>query len=178
MIRVLRCFTLFALLLLFYTLPLSAQNQNGRIIGTVRDADGSAAQGAQVRATNNATGASKSAVTDAGGRFAISSLAPGSYTVVATLFGVRGVSSRATVQVGTSDVSVELVLQPVQVEALTVTAMLREQELADVPFSIAAPTAEVLRSRGADNLEGIGANVAGFNVQNLGPGQSQVAMRG
>jgi iron complex outermembrane receptor protein len=29
-----------------------------------------------------------------------------------------------------------------------------------------------------DNLEGIAANVAGFSVQNLGPGQSTVAMRG
>src|SRR5207245_4002048 len=73
---------------------------------------------------------------------------------------------------------VEFVMQALQLEAVTVTAMLREQRLADVPFSIAAPTEQALRVRGADNIEAVAANVAGFSVQNLGPGQSQVAMRG
>ena len=41
-----------------------------------------------------------------------------------------------------------------------------------------AQSEEDLRSRGAMSLEDISANVAGFTVQNLGPGQSQVAMRG
>ena len=63
-------------------------------------------------------------------------------------------------------------------EVVTVTAMKREELLKDVPFSIAAPTEEVLRSRGVDNLEGVAANVGGLTVQNLGPGQSQVAIRG
>ncbi len=67
---------------------------------------------------------------------------------------------------------------PVVNEEITVTARKREETLQDVPFSVAAPTEDVLRSRGADNLEGVAANVAGFTVQNLGPGQSQVAMRG
>jgi iron complex outermembrane receptor protein len=67
---------------------------------------------------------------------------------------------------------------PVVSEEITVTARKREETLQDVPFSIAAPTEEMLRNRGADNIEGVAANVAGLTVQNLGPGQSQVAMRG
>ena len=63
-------------------------------------------------------------------------------------------------------------------EEITVTARKREENLQEVPFSIVAPSEDVLRSRGASNLEEIAANVAGFTVQNLGPGQSQVAMRG
>ncbi|MDA8020970.1 MAG: TonB-dependent receptor plug domain-containing protein, partial [Thermoanaerobaculia bacterium] len=63
-------------------------------------------------------------------------------------------------------------------EEVTVTARKREETLSDVPFSVAAPTEQVLRDRGATTLEDVSANVAGFNVQNLGPGQSQVAMRG
>src|SRR5207302_5750700 len=43
---------------------------------------------------------------------------------------------------------------------------------------VAARTAQILRARGADNIEAIAANVAGFSVQNLGPGQSQPAVRG
>ncbi len=63
-------------------------------------------------------------------------------------------------------------------EEITVTARKREENLQQVPFSVVAPSEDVLRSRGAGNLEEIAANVAGFTVQNLGPGQSQVAMRG
>lgn len=64
-------------------------------------------------------------------------------------------------------------------EEVTVTARKQGAEaIEDIPFSIAAPTEEVLRERGAETLEDVSANVAGFNVQNLGPGQSQVAMRG
>ena len=63
-------------------------------------------------------------------------------------------------------------------EEITVTSRKREETVQDVPFSVAAQTEENLRSRGAETIEDISANVAGFNVQNLGPGQSQVAMRG
>ena len=40
------------------------------------------------------------------------------------------------------------------------------------------PTEKVLRERGVEDIEGVAANVSGFTVQNLGPGQSQIAMRG
>ena len=63
-------------------------------------------------------------------------------------------------------------------EQVTVTALKREETVFNVPFSIAAPTEEVLRGRGVQDIEGVAANVGGFTVQNLGPGQSQVAMRG
>jgi iron complex outermembrane receptor protein len=63
-------------------------------------------------------------------------------------------------------------------EEITVTSRKREETVQEVPFSVVAQTEEGLRSRGAENIEDISANVAGFTVQNLGPGQSQVAMRG
>lgn len=63
-------------------------------------------------------------------------------------------------------------------EEVTVTSRKREESLSEVPFSVAAPTEEILRDRGATDLEDVSANVAGFTIQNLGPGQSQVAIRG
>lgn len=63
-------------------------------------------------------------------------------------------------------------------DEITVTARKREETLQEVPFSIVAQTEEILRDRGAKTLEDISANIGGFTVQNLGPGQSQVAMRG
>ena len=63
-------------------------------------------------------------------------------------------------------------------EEMVVTARKREETVQEVPMSVAAPTESELRDRGAENLEDVAANVAGFTVQNLGPGQSQIAMRG
>jgi len=56
-------------------------------------------------------------------------------------------------------VRTEFTLQPLRSEEVTVTAMLREQELGDVPFSVAAPTEEVLRKRGAVDIEGVAARL-------------------
>jgi len=64
------------------------------------------------------------------------------------------------------------------IEEITVTATKRETSLQDVPFSINAQTAADIQRTGATDLEGLSRNVAGLTVQNLGPGQSQVAIRG
>lgn len=165
-----------ALAAVLYGVPADAQT--GRISGVVRDARGVELSGATVRVTNQGTGASSRTTTAADGGYAVADLAPGAYTVSALLPGVRTVSQKDVQVAAEAAVSLDFVLQPLVLEPITVTAMLREQELADVPFSIAAPTEEALRLRGADNIEAIAANVAGFSVQNLGPGQSQVAMRG
>lgn len=63
-------------------------------------------------------------------------------------------------------------------EEMTVTARKQEESIQEVPLSVAAPSEEELRDRGAETLEDVSVNVAGFSVQNAGPGQSQVGMRG
>ena len=68
--------------------------------------------------------------------------------------------------------------KPKVTEEMVVTATKREEKVQDIPISVAAPTESELRDRGAETIEDVAANVAGFTVQNLGPGQSQVAMRG
>lgn len=67
---------------------------------------------------------------------------------------------------------------PAEVEELVVTARKRDEALIDVPFSVAAQSEAVMRARGVTNIEDLSRTVAGFSVQNLGPGQSQVAIRG
>jgi iron complex outermembrane receptor protein len=65
-----------------------------------------------------------------------------------------------------------------EVEELLVTARKRDEALIDVPFSMNALSETRMRERGATNIEELSRNIAGFTVQNLGPGQSQVAIRG
>jgi iron complex outermembrane receptor protein len=68
--------------------------------------------------------------------------------------------------------------KPKVTEEMTVTARKKEETIQEIPVSVVAPTEEQLRDRGAETLEDVAANVPGFSVQNTGPGQSQVTMRG
>src|SRR3954447_2692185 len=63
-------------------------------------------------------------------------------------------------------------------EEIIVTATKRASTVQEVPFSVNAQTQEDIRRANAKTLEDISHNVAGLTVQNLGPGQSQVSIRG
>src|SRR3954447_25799535 len=63
-------------------------------------------------------------------------------------------------------------------EEIIVTATKRAATVEEVPFSVNAQTQEDIRRANAKTLEDISHNVAGLTVQNLGPGQSQVSIRG
>jgi outer membrane receptor protein involved in Fe transport len=63
-------------------------------------------------------------------------------------------------------------------QVIIVTATKRETSLLDVPFSINAQTEAAIQRSGANTIEDLSRNVAGLTIQNLGPGQSQVSVRG
>ena len=157
--------------------PAFAQTPEGRVSGVVRDQSGAGVPGATLTVTNQATGAVKTATSAADGSYAVS-LAPGVYSVTVSLKGFgRQTHKDLKLDAGATQTT-DFALVTKLEEEVTVTALKRESTVREVPFSLAAPTEEVLRARGVDNIEAVAANVAGFSVQNLGPGQSQVAMRG
>ena len=63
-------------------------------------------------------------------------------------------------------------------EEIVVTAQKRVESLQDVPFSVAAVTDENIRRSGSSNIVDLARNVPGLAITDLGPGQSQVAIRG
>ena len=67
---------------------------------------------------------------------------------------------------------------PADEEAIIVTATKRASRVQDVPFSVNAQTQADIQRANAQSIEDISRNVAGLTVQNLGPGQSQVSVRG
>ncbi|PYQ12963.1 MAG: TonB-dependent receptor [Acidobacteria bacterium] len=166
-----------ALTVLACVAPAYSQPSPGRILGVVRDSTGAPVPGATVTITNQATGAVQTVTSSADGSYS-ASLTPGVYSVTVALRGFGRQTRKDLKLDGSAALTADFALEPQLQEEVTVTAMKREQTVADVPFSVAAPTEEVLRGRGVENIEGVAANVGGFSVQNLGPGQSQVAMRG
>src|ERR1700736_5875043 len=67
---------------------------------------------------------------------------------------------------------------PGALQEVIVTAQKREANLQDVPFSVSATSQDQIRNSGSDNLVDLARNIAGFTVADLGPGQSQMAIRG
>src|SRR5258705_365318 len=172
-----RVLSIAVLAALVFGAPGMALAQNGRIRGVVRDANNVHMSGATIRVTGG-TGTARRTSTDAEGAYSIANLAAGTYTVSASVPGVRKQARQGIQVAADAEAVVDFVLQALELEAITVTAMKREEQLINVPLSIAAPTEQALRVRGVDNIEQVAQNVAGFSVQNLGPGQSQPAIRG
>lgn len=65
-----------------------------------------------------------------------------------------------------------------QGNVIIVSATKRDTTLQDVPFSINAQTEKDIQRSGVVTIEDLSRNVAGLAIQNLGPGQSQVSVRG
>jgi iron complex outermembrane receptor protein len=157
--------------------PAYSQGTEGSIRGVVTDATGAGVPGAAVTITNQATGAAKVATSAADGSYA-ASVAPGAYSVTVALRGF-GKQTRSDLRLEAgATLTASFTLAAQLSEEITVTSLKRDSTIRDVPFSVAAPTEDELQQRGVQDIEGVAANVAGFSVQNLGPGQSQVAMRG
>src|SRR5438874_8671618 len=165
---------------LIATTPAFAQS-TGQVTGVVKDSTGAALPDATVTVTG-ADGAKHEASTSPDGSYTVSGLPPGNYSVSAAHVGFRtALQQRQAVAAGgtlTVDFTLETNLVMNLTEEITVTAMKREDVVRKVPFSMTATSEETLRVRGATDIEDVAANVGGFSVQNLGPGQSQVAMRG
>src|SRR6185312_1089254 len=65
-----------------------------------------------------------------------------------------------------------------QLEEVVVTATKRLENIQNVPFSVSATSQDQIINSGAADIVDLARNVAGFAVADLGPGQSQMAIRG
>ena len=65
-----------------------------------------------------------------------------------------------------------------QLQQVIVTATKRSENIQNVPFSVSATSQDQIINSGAADIVDLARNVAGFAVADLGPGQSQMAIRG
>lgn len=99
-----------------------AQSSTGSISGTITDDSGAALPGVTVTATNAATSATRTTVTNALGAYQLGLLPPATYSVDAVLEGFQPARrSQVVVNVGTN-VSLDLAMKVGVAETVTVTA--------------------------------------------------------
>ena len=63
-------------------------------------------------------------------------------------------------------------------DEIIVTAQKRAGSVQGTPFSVSATSQEQIRNSGSGNITDFARNVAGLTIADLGPGQSQIAIRG
>src|SRR6516225_4678454 len=64
------------------------------------------------------------------------------------------------------------------IQEIIVTAMKRAENIQAVPFSVSATSQQQIVNSGADNIVELARTIPGLAIADLGPGQSQMAIRG
>lgn len=162
-----------AALLLLASVPALAQSSS--VEGSVTDAQRQALPGVSV--TLRGPGAERTSVTDASGSYRFEGLAEGVYRVGFEARGFRRLELRpvAVAAAGTARADASLAVS--LVEAVTVTAQRREEDLQDVPVSVTALGSRALERDGISDLSRLGVAAPGLNVALAGE-DARPALRG
>jgi outer membrane receptor protein involved in Fe transport len=142
-----------ALLVLALPLAGAAQTGTGRVTGVVSDATGAVLPGVTATIRGDATGASRSTVTDSAGRYAFADVAPGSYDVSFELAGFSRQASKVVVAASQS-VSLDAKLQiGSQTEQVQVTGSLIPRPTLEAMSPVTTLDIEELTYRGISRVE-------------------------
>jgi outer membrane receptor for ferrienterochelin and colicins len=141
----------------------TAAAQTGALTGRVVDArSGESLPGVNVLVQGTLRGAA----TDTSGRYSVTGIRPGAYTVTFTLVGYRReVRPGITVTAGAvTDLVVRLTAVAISTEPVVVTASKREQSLQEVPASVSVMDAAALSYRNALTVDDALRYVPGVNM--------------
>ncbi len=139
---------------LFLNIPVDGQSITGSVSGTVVDTSGGVIPGAAVIITGDKKGDTRSANTNAEGRFTFASLQPGSYSLKIERQGFQTLEQKNVVLSANENLALgELSLQPGQVsEMVTVTSVgtVVEKESSDLTARLTSDQLNLISTKGRD----------------------------
>jgi outer membrane receptor protein involved in Fe transport len=154
--KLIRFFALFVSLALLVPFAAFAQSSNGAVNGNVTDNSGSALPGVTVTATNVATAATRTVVTNGAGHYEVPLLIPGTYRVSGELSGFQPVKfDNVVVNVGTT-VTLDFKMKAGVSETVTVTAA------APIIETTKSEVSSVVNDKAIQNLPVNGRNFIDF----------------
>src|SRR5579872_2464581 len=174
------------------------QAATATITGTITDATGAAVPDAGVSAKNNGTGITRTTTSDNQGRYSLADLAIGDYDVQASKMGFRTlVKKNITLTVGSAPVAdfqlpvgsaaetvnVEANVTQVETESATVSSLVGERQMRELPLNgrnfeqliLLAPGAVSYPAGGSSALIG---RAAGFSVAGARPEGAAILLDG
>ena len=171
---------LFGLILTFATsLVVFGQNSQGKITGTVKDADGAIVSGVDVSLQLPNQAVARATVTDTSGNFTLDNIEPGSYQLVVKRTGF--VPYRAAVQITSGDAKqlpVVLEVNPIA-ESVTITSEVGQiSSTRDVDTAVNVINEWKILERAPEVVAQVVDEEAGVNLQRTSPSLSAVFVRG
>jgi outer membrane receptor protein involved in Fe transport len=172
-----------------------AQTSNGTITGTIADPSGAVIPGANVKATPNAGGESRTSMTDNSGSYRLESLFPGMYTITVAAQGfstlkienvdVKGslvitINGKLTIGATSATVNVEAgAAEQLQTQSGELSHSIGKTEINQLPISSLNPIQLVLTEPGVQNGNGYGfSNGFDFSVNGTRPRSNNFLMDG
>ncbi len=163
------------LLLAAFALPVSAQQQSATISGTVTDGEaGLPLPNANVYVSETGTGS----VTDLEGRYTVSGLEAGSYTVLFSFTGYQNQERVVELAAGQT-LSLDVALAPgIELDPIQITAGRRQEKVLDAPASIDVIDARELQTEIVASTVKALRNVTGLDMAQTGLDRYEVVLRG
>jgi outer membrane receptor protein involved in Fe transport len=166
----------FLALTIFFAVSIFAQT-SGKIGGVVKDQNDAVIAGARVSLVNKETQKELTSVTDSGGSFSFSNLAPGAYEIRVTADGFAMHDQMVQTAAAGSD-NLEITLR-IGESRVTVTAELGQTEaVRDVPQAVNTISRTDILTRATTILAQAGKEQAGLNVQQTSPTIGAIVVRG
>ncbi len=155
---------------------LAAGSANGQanLTGTVTNDQGFSIASVAIHLLNTEI----TVLSDSGGRFTISRLASGRYTVQLSAVGYTTLAQPVVVDKGNNTLELKLVSSLVQLDAVTVTADKKEELLQNVPVSVTAISAKQVDAFRLWDIKDITAIVPNLYSGNSGDGRNVTSIRG
>ncbi len=171
----------FGLLLALLALPnlVYGQGANATLLGTVTDVSGAVVPNASVQVTNVATGVKQTVTTDSQGRYTVVDLIVGNYEVQASAMGFQTVVRRGITPTVGSQLVVDIALSPgqqqqtvtveaqasqVDVVSSTLSSVVEQKQIADLPLNGRNFTDLIALAPGITTGNGVGAPAGGANL--------------
>lgn len=191
-------FFFYLTILLACTSPVWAQSATtGALTGVVSDPSGGVISGATVTLTNNGTGQTRTATTDASGNYKFSLIPPGTYSLRFEASGFKTstissvtvnvtetpvVSQKLEIGAQTAEVTVEATAETIQTQNATVGNLVGSKEVTTLPLSSRNYTEIIDLSPGVvanvASAAAVGNGTQDINVNGMGSDQNNYMMDG
>lgn len=160
--------------LLFAIISFAQAQSSPTLQGLVQDEQTAGIAGASVTLLNTTRGAS----TDSEGRYRITHIAPGQYTIKISAIGYATVTKTVLVTEEETELNVQLVEASQQLGQVTVTAQKREENLQQVPISITSLSASEVQAYRLWDIRDMAAIVPNLYAADPGDNRNVTSIRG